>query len=212
MSTIAAAAAPGVLLHVMSSIAGIDEHKALQYLDQEAVNAKIRCETLAPSIEESASKGAVRPAIEVVDMAFVKLQHAVSRTGMAMEIFAAAGLRHHVLRPVQDKDRQRDLRELPLQALVGADHLGNSLGGLRLIGNQWIGIHRRHDSRIARRILVLQGQNMGMRGPDLVGNVVAMPAGETGFTMPELDLLFHLSVLRPMFDGWKSARDRQIGE
>ena len=54
-------------------------------------------------------------------------------------------------------------RKLLLQPLVGADHLGHRLRRLRLVRDERIGVHRRHDLRIAREVLVLEVQHVRVR-------------------------------------------------
>src|SRR5262245_17891209 len=65
---------------------------------------------------------------------------------------------------MEDQHRQRDQRELLPEPLVGADHLRQRLRRLRLVGDQRILVHRLHDRRIARELLVFQMQDVRVRG------------------------------------------------
>ena len=81
--------------------------------------------------------------------ALVQLERLVARPGRVVELPAAARLRGLVVRAVKDEQRKLEVRELVLEAVVGADHLGDGLSRLLLIGDQGVGVHLPHDRRVA---------------------------------------------------------------
>src|SRR4051812_1450127 len=61
---------------------------------------------------------------------------------------------------MDDKQRERDPLEVPLETLVSEHQFRDGLRGLRLVRNQWIGVHRCHDVHLSREIFILQMQDM----------------------------------------------------
>jgi len=64
---------------------------------------------------------------------------------------------------MQDEERERYARKLGSEPLVGADQLGDGLGGLIFIGDERILVHRFDDLGVARKVLVFQLQDPEMR-------------------------------------------------
>src|SRR5499427_1052210 len=93
----------------------------------------------------------------------VQLQRLVFRAGLLVELLAAARLRYLVGGAVQDEERQGELPEALLQQLVRAHHLDDRLARLRLVGDQRVGVQRRHDRRVARKVFVLELEHVRVR-------------------------------------------------
>jgi hypothetical protein len=64
---------------------------------------------------------------------------------------------------VQNQDGESDVGERLFESFVCAHQFRDGLRGLRFIGNQRIRIHGLDNLGIAREILVLQMQNVGVR-------------------------------------------------
>jgi len=73
-----------------------------------------------------------------------------------VKALAAARLGRLVFSAVENENWQRDKRKLLLEALVGADHLGQGLSWLSFMRDQRIFVHLLNDLWIARENLVFE--------------------------------------------------------
>src|SRR5258706_5699164 len=99
---------------------------------------------------------------EIGKMAVIQLQGFVRRTGAVVEQLAPARFGCLVFCPMNNEQRQSDARELLLEPLVRTNQFSNRLGRLRLVRDERIAVHGGHDLRIAREVLILETQHVGM--------------------------------------------------
>ena len=97
----------------------------------------------------------------IVEVALVELQRLVRRPAF-VELLAALGPRDRVLRAMDDEQWHCEQREVAFQPLVGAHHLGHSLGGLHFVREQRVVDECLGHLGIAREILFLQLEHVRM--------------------------------------------------
>ena len=80
-----------------------------------------------------------------------------------VEELAAVADRGVIVGAVHDEHRNRDLRELLVEPLVGPDQRRDGDRRLDLVGDQRIVVERLHRLRIAREVLVVQREHRQAR-------------------------------------------------
>src|SRR5271169_5235070 len=98
----------------------------------------------------------------VVKVSLVEFERFVVGTGSVVKELAAAELRGLVGGAMENKHRQSDERKVPLEPLVRADHRGYGACGLSLVGDERVVVHGLHHLGIAREVLVLEVQHVGV--------------------------------------------------